>query len=69
LGCLRSLIGFFVNTLVLRLPVEGGLSFRELLERTEHVSLDASANQDIPFERLVEELNPDAISVARRCSK
>jgi len=41
------------------------LSFLELLERSKNVTLDASANQDIPFERLVEELTPTADSVAR----
>ncbi|MGE7440111.1 condensation domain-containing protein, partial [Kitasatospora sp. NPDC001175] len=53
-----NLIGFFVNTLVLRNNTTGDPSFRELLERTRNTDLTAYTNQDIPFNHLVETLNP-----------
>ncbi len=56
---IESLIGFFVNTLVLRLEFEDNPRFDELLNRVRQVALDAYAHQDIPFEQLVEELQPD----------
>ena len=55
----EELIGLFINTLALRMDVSGDLSFRELLERVKQVALEAYANQDLPFERLVKELQPE----------
>ncbi|MGH7798833.1 MAG: amino acid adenylation domain-containing protein, partial [Candidatus Binatia bacterium] len=55
----EHLIGFFVNTLVLRTELAGECTFRELVTRMRDVCLSAYDNQDLPFEKLVEELKPD----------
>jgi amino acid adenylation domain-containing protein len=54
----EGLIGFFINTLALRSRVAAGASFAELVRQEREVCLGAYAHQDVPFEKLVEELNP-----------
>ncbi|MET1077262.1 MAG: amino acid adenylation domain-containing protein [Pseudomonas sp.] len=55
----EDIIGFFVNTLIIRIDTDAALTFAQLLVQVRHTTLEAFAHQDLPFERLVETLNPE----------
>jgi len=56
---IEGLIGFFVNTLVMRANLNGNPAFKDLLNQVKEVALGAYANQDLPFEMIVDELQPE----------
>lgn len=61
---LEAMVGFFVNTLVLRTWLGGDPILDEIINRAKHVALEAYRHQDLPFEKLVQELQPERIGTA-----
>lgn len=55
---LETVMGFFVNTLVMRIPLDGDPTFRQVVERTRKVCLESYDHQDVPFDMLVDTLQP-----------
>lgn len=56
---IENLIGFFVNTLVIRTQFKADINFKDLLQQVRNTTMEAFDNQDIPFEKLVDELEPE----------
>ncbi|MDF5913697.1 condensation domain-containing protein [Pseudomonas aeruginosa] len=65
----ERLIGFFVNTQVLKADIDGQMGFDRLLHQVRQRSLEAQAHQDLPFEQLVEALQPERSLATARCSR
>lgn len=58
---IHNLIGYFINTLAIRTAIDEGMTVRELIRAVKRSVLDAFANQELPFDRLVEEIHPERI--------